>query len=785
MRLVILSALLVVCALTVPSLRAQTRVDTLQNRLEGATGPERLPLLVDLVEALCFDDPAQAIVYGREAQALLNDETADDLVRRTWYWKGRAYAGQGEIDSLMVDGQRLRAWAEATGDALGEAQGAYLMGYGFLYQGVVFGKEGSLEQANRLLEDALSGFEALEADEVTLVLGLLARLRRAQDDNEAALAVYARMLPYYEQRGDKESMAIVMNNMGIVYKEQGDYDKALDVLMQSLSIREELGNKNKTTPILNNIGLIYREQGDYEDALDFFERAEAIHEARGGKGEVVFLNNIAITHRMQGNYDKALDVFARALSLAEDRGIPGRIGGVLNEIGITYREQGRLDEALDVFERVLAIRKEIDYNLGIVQTLIDIGALYVAQGQINNALTATDEALALAESIDSLPSVRDAQEQRARILELQERFAEALAAHKAFKAAQDSLFSSESQGVIAELQQKYRTREQQQRIKSLEREAQIETYVRIGLIGGVLLIAIIAALLYNRYRIKTQAHTRLQRTHTKLVETQQQLIQQEKMASLGQLTAGIAHEIKNPLNFVNNFAELNAELAEEAIEAIEDGEAPEEVKAILLDLKQNAQVINQHGKRADGIVHAMMQHASGGTGKREMTDLNQLVSEHLALAYHGKRAQVPGLQVEITQELSREAVSVEVVPQEIGRVFLNLFGNALDAVYEYALNVKEQYSPTVKVSTRRANGQVEIRVSDNGPGIRSENREKIFEPFFTTKPTGTGTGLGLSLSYDIITQGHGGTLTLAREGGRGATFIITLPMSQRVRDRDA
>ncbi len=188
-----------------------------------------------------------------------------------------------------------------------------------------------------------------------------------------------------------------------------------------------------------------------------------------------------------------------------------------------------------------------------------------------------------------------------------------------------------------------------------------------------------------------------------------------------------------------------------------------------------SQVIAQHGKRADGIVHAMIQHASAGTGQRELTDINALVSEHIELAYHGKRAQMTGFHATLERDLEAEAGTVDVVPQEIGRVLLNLLSNAFDAVHEHAVSVNGQYEPTVTVSTRQVDGQLEIRVSDNGPGIPAEIKDRIFEPFFTTKPTGTGTGLGLSLSYDIVTQGHGGTLTVESAEGEGATFVITLP----------
>jgi signal transduction histidine kinase len=278
-----------------------------------------------------------------------------------------------------------------------------------------------------------------------------------------------------------------------------------------------------------------------------------------------------------------------------------------------------------------------------------------------------------------------------------------------------------------------------------------------------------------------QAHE-IERAYTRLKATQAQLIQQEKLASLGQLTAGIAHEIKNPLNFINNFAEVNRELAQELREALAQGE---EVGNLLADLEQNAGVIAQHGRRADGIVQAMMQHASGGKGQRVATDLNALVNEHVDLAYHGKRAQLPDLAVDIKRDLGPDVGAVVMVPQEIGRVLLNLLGNAFDAVHEQALQVKGEGVPTVTVSTRQEDSRVEIRVTDNGPGIPSEIREKIFEPFFTTKPTGSGTGLGLSLSYDIVTQGHRGTLAVESTEGEGATFTVTLPVNITPADSSA
>ena len=258
-----------------------------------------------------------------------------------------------------------------------------------------------------------------------------------------------------------------------------------------------------------------------------------------------------------------------------------------------------------------------------------------------------------------------------------------------------------------------------------------------------------------------------------LKAAQAQLVQQEKLASLGQLTAGIAHEIKNPLNFVNNFAGLSQELVAELATETD----PEERQAILEDLKANAAKIESHGRRADAIVRSMMEHARSGGGERQLVDLNALVKEYAGLAHHGMRARHPEATVSLDLQLDDAAGTVELAPQEIGRVLINLLDNAFDAVRQRARETEGDYTPTVTVATQRDEAGVQVRVIDNGMGIAPEVAAKVFEPFFTTKPTGQGTGLGLSMSYDIVTLGHGGTLAVEGLPGEGATFTMTLPTS--------
>ena len=272
-----------------------------------------------------------------------------------------------------------------------------------------------------------------------------------------------------------------------------------------------------------------------------------------------------------------------------------------------------------------------------------------------------------------------------------------------------------------------------------------------------------------------KAYHKLEESHETLKATQTQLIQSEKMASLGELTAGIAHEIQNPLNFVNNFSEVSNELIDEMNEELDKGDL-EEVKAISLDIKQNLEKINHHGKRADAIVKGMLQHSRSNSGTKEPTDINALADEYLRLAYHGLRAKDKSFNAELITDFDKTIGKVNVIPQDMGRVILNLITNAFYAVNEKKQQEKD-FKPSVSVTTKKMGGHVEIKVTDNGNGIPKKVLDKIFQPFFTTKPTGQGTGLGLSMSYDIVTKGHGGELKVETKDGEGTTFCINLPLT--------
>jgi signal transduction histidine kinase len=330
-------------------------------------------------------------------------------------------------------------------------------------------------------------------------------------------------------------------------------------------------------------------------------------------------------------------------------------------------------------------------------------------------------------------------------------------------------------------------------------EEQERSKARARLVGLLLILGlslVILLLLWRTTRQQQQANRRLnqknseiekqrnelEQTLTELKAAQTQLVQQEKMASLGELTAGIAHEIQNPLNFVNNFSEvnleMNSELKDKLKKMLTDGKEKDEIEEILNSIESNEQKIIHHGKRADAIVKGMLQHSRTTTGQKVLTNINAFVDEYLRLSYHGFRAKDEIFHVTMLTNFDPTVDQINIIPQDIGRVLLNLINNAFYAVSEKKKQRDTaEYKPTVTVETKKTNNKVEIKITDNGTGIPQKILEKIFQPFFTTKPTGQGTGLGLSLAFDIV-KAHGGDIRVETSETVFSAFIVELPLNR-------
>jgi signal transduction histidine kinase len=451
-----------------------------------------------------------------------------------------------------------------------------------------------------------------------------------------------------------------------------------------------------------------------------------------------------------------------------------------------YQSIKQVDTALALYKTAVSLAMKEPTLKDVVDSYNSIAALYKERSQTDSAIAYARKAIALERQIN-YRSALEAALSLSEIYESQHRSDSALYYYKYAMGTKDSISNLTKVQQVQSIAFKEEIKEREQRQQALLQLTQYGNRVKIFTVLGVALASLSFALILwrnNRHKQKANAllqrkNTQIEQTLAKLKSTQAQLIQQEKMASLGELTAGIAHEIQNPLNFVNNFSEVNKELLDEMENELNAGNK-EEVISIARGIKVNEEKISYHGKRADAIVKGMLQHSRVNTGQKESTDINALADEYLRLSYHGLRAKnnsLPagqaGFNVTMKTEFDETIGKINIVPQDIGRVLFNLFNNAFYAVTEKKIQQGEGYEPTVSVSTKKVNDKVEIKVKDNGNGIPQKVLDKIFQPFFTTKPTGQGTGLGLSLSYDIV-KAHDGEIKVDTAEGEFSEFVIQL-----------
>ncbi len=529
-------------------------------------------------------------------------------------------------------------------------------------------------------------------------------------------------------------LAWLHHDLGLVFRSTGNN---LEAILQFRKCKKYLEKALPTSynSADMNIGAVYLDMNILDSAL-FFQRKE-LH--RGPDWRSVVFKYIGDIHFREGNSDSAFIYYHIGLQFARDRKAFSQY--ILSELSLAqwHLAAENKDSSLYYSNRFLTDIRQLRGN-----PLKDVN--------ISNAYELLYQSYQLNEEPDSMMKY------------LQLAFI-----------SRDSISKSKIRNLT---QYQNITFEEQIRLEELEKEKlRTQSNIRIySLLSGLVFILIVAFMLFRNARQKHKANTTLKITLKNLKATQAQLIQSEKMASLGELTAGIAHEIQNPLNFVNNFSEVNRELIAEMKKEIENGNL-EEVKAIAGNLEQNEEKIGHHGKRADAIVKGMLQHSQSSNGIKEPTDINALADEYLRLSYHGLRAKEKSFNAEFKTDFDPDLPKIEVIPQDIGRVLLNLINNAFYAVSNLkGLANLSGLSPTVTITTKNHGDRIEISVKDNGPGIPDEIKDKIFQPFFTTKPTGQGTGLGLSLSYDIITKGHGGELKVETKPRQGTKFIILFPV---------
>jgi two-component system NtrC family sensor kinase len=586
----------------------------------------------------------------------------------------------------------------------------------------------------------------------------------------------------------KKGVARSLNVIANAYATIGDYVKGMQFYLKSLRAYESMHDQAGMSSENNNIGATDIEKGENKAALPYLRLAKKEIEYYGLSHKpslpdrhlmAIILQNIGEDFLNLQQIDSAeyylkiCDIDSKKDNLTDIAGITQR------DLGEVQEARGNKDVALKYFRNaaVLCIADDDVENLSIAY--LSTAKLYHKYKLQDSAEYYAKKAFETAAAGQFEQDVLNAGQVLYGYYDEDNNLPQAYKYFKLTTAARDSLYSQDRVKQLLSIDFDEKQRQEDIKDAQLQYQDKVRTYV---FMAGLAILLLIVVIFWRNARQRKLANKLLQKQKqeielalSKLQLTQSQLIQSEKMASLGELTAGIAHEIQNPLNFVNNFSEVNSEMIDELKEELKMGHI-EEALGLADEIRQNEDKVSHHGKRADAIVKGMLQHSRASSDVKEPTDINKLADEYLRLAYHGLRAKDKSFNAELETHFSKKLPQVNMVPQDVGRVLLNLFTNAFYATQQRQKQGMPDYKPTVTVSTATQNNEVIVTVKDNGCGIPDTVKDKIMQPFFTTKPTGQGTGLGLSLSYDIIVKGHGGKIDVKSEEGGYTEFIIAIPV---------
>ena len=604
---------------------------------------------------------------------------------------------------------------------------------------------------------------------------------------------YNKALLIAQRLNDKDLQSTIYQNDAIAYQQQSNYPQALKNYQNALDASEQINDEEGEAYIYLNIGITYNTLGDNIRSEQSYLKAIGLAKKLDLKNVLAYsYSNLASLYGGLGNYSKEYEAGIKAASLGREIRDQGIEATSLSRAANALAQQNKFEEAEKLTLQAIEVADSSKQPYNQFQVYQTMGRLFIMKKKYGNAIPYFEKAFSFLKKSDiydeevgtSYAALSDCYERT-------RNFKSALATYKIAAEISDSIRGRDNIKKATELTMNYDFAKKQQKLKDQQEKQNDLAKTRQGaLIIGLILTLLLAIVAFRGLRNKRRANVLLQdqkekveNTLSELKSTQTQLIQSEKMASLGELTAGIAHEIQNPLNFVNNFSDVNKDLLGEMKDEIDKGNT-EEAKVIANDIIANEEKINHHGKRAGDIVKGMLQHSRSSTGVKEPTNINALADEYLRLSYHGLRAKDKSFNATMKTDFDESIEKINIIPQDIGRVLLNLYNNAFYAVTEkkkhtQSLKGSEKYEPIVTVSTKAlklSSGGlgVEITVKDNGNGIPQKVLDKIFQPFFTTKPTGEGTGLGLSLSYDII-RSHGGEIKAVTKEDDGAEFIIQLP----------
>jgi len=590
---------------------------------------------------------------------------------------------------------------------------------------------------------------------------------------------------------------LALSFMCIVTEQQGNLPKSLELGFKALQLAEEHHLESLAGAALDGIGEAYIILKDYPKALSYLRTYISIVEPTNNEGLAYAYFDMGVAFDGMNQFDSASLYEEKAIETFQKYNHEEPL--VYQTLGDVAVKLGKPGEALNFYQKSLQIALKNNERRASATAYNKIAAFYKNQNQPDSAIDYAGKGLEESKLISQKKTILEAAALLSELYE-QKDTKESLRYLKIADAYKDTLFGA---GNIEAIQTLVAQEEEHQKEIAVAKISYQNKMKQYALFAGLGILFLIAIILYRNNRQKQKANiflqqqkeeidiqkNRAEKTLDELKSTQSQLIQSEKMASLGELTAGIAHEIQNPLNFVNNFSDVNKELLFEMKDEMNKGNI-DDANAIADDVITNEEKINHHGKRADAIVKGMLQHSRSSTGVKEPTNINALADEYLRLSYHGLRAKDKSFNVELKTDFDKSVGKINIIPQDIGRVLLNLYNNAFYAVTEKAKEqppapegeknaAQNEYQPTVTVSTKLLKPPsgglgVVLTVKDNGNGIPQKVVDKIFQPFFTTKPTGQGTGLGLSLSYDIV-KAHGGEIKVETKEGEGTEFIIKLP----------
>ncbi|MDB5024985.1 MAG: tetratricopeptide repeat protein [Mucilaginibacter sp.] len=651
-------------------------------------------------------------------------------------------------------------------------------------------RKNNLPRALALMQQAITLAEKIkDKTHLSDAYAALSGLNIITGEGKQALAYALKAVAVAQTTPDKRLIARRQISLSGVYANSvGDYTKAMEWALKGEQSAEEANDLEFLALAWSAMGSIYTPIGDQANALIYYKKALAANKKLGNRNlEFNLLNHIGEMYRLSGNYPEAIKAYQEGLSRPQTA-----YNTELTESNMAdvYVRLGNLPMAFKYAFKSLSSAKQINDTEG--EEWIDgiLARAYLKSNKPDSAIYYAHIGYQKANHSGTIEFKRDNSEALTNAYALKRDFANAYKYHILFISYRDSMSSAQVTSQTSLLQYNYSLARKQAQITALNQDKQAQRYLLRGasIVLGLIIITAIILLRNNRQKQKAnnllskqkqmieQERDKTNKALADLQLTQKQLVQSEKMASLGELTAGIAHEIQNPLNFVNNFSEVCIELLHELTEEAKSGNH-KEVTAIAGDLSRNLEKINHHGKRADFIVKGMLQHSRTGTGERQLTNINVLADEFFKLSYHGLRAKNKSFNAELATHFDPDLPKINAIPQDIGRVMLNLFNNAFYAVNQKQKTAGADYKPEVTVITSAENGQVIIKVKDNGNGIPDSIKDKIMQPFFTTKPTGEGTGLGLSLTYDMVVKGHGGKIDINTKEGEYTEFKVVLPLS--------